>query len=429
MQFTPTKPGTVFLSFFPGFKRLLRRHAVGGVLAVACAVVGGCEHMTPVEPPYFGVLPQGSFQRGWLVELDLAKTDRVTRVDVRDDTVYVYTLKKQVTAFDRKAGTRKFSMDVPSPIDNLLPLVELQGMIVFPNSTELEVFNREGRLLQSVPLPLPLRSDAAGEGTTVFFGAAGARGGLVEAYDLSRAYAPQKWEYLTRDTAPVTAGPTVSNGIVYSGSDDGEIDAVSTSATRAQVWNTEHGAFLAAGAITADLKIDDSGLYAASHDSKMYCINKTTGKLKWQFFAGASLYDSPVLTSDTVYQYVPGKGLAALDKNTGAYDRNPRWIHPTATQFLSQDEKYVYLLDPRTDSAKPGSPTTNFIIAVDKQTGVKAFESKPTGLTVFGTNLKDNTIFAGYDDGRVITIKPVLTAGVIGEMVMGPCSASNFNRL
>jgi outer membrane protein assembly factor BamB len=422
VQYTPTEPGMMSLPPRSKSVSTLKRLMRAGFLALAVAGVDGCEHVTPPPPPFIGVLPQGSFERGdWTVDLDLAKGDYITRVDVRDKLVYVYTSSKMVVAYDRKAGTRKFGMQVPSPVDTLLPLVELPDMIVFPNSTELEVFDKQGQFQRSVPLPSPLRSDAVGEKSSIYFGAAGARGGLVEAYDLSRPYAPQQWEYLTRDTKAVTAGPAVSDGIVYSGSDGGEVDAVATE-NRAQVWDTDHGEFLAAGPITADLQIDDSGLYVASHDSKMYCINKTTGKLRWQYFAGEPLYDAPILTSDTVYQYVQGKGLAALDKNTGAYDRRPRWIHPTATQFLSQDEKFVYLLDPRSDSNNPDAPPANYIIAVDKQTGVKQFESRRSDFTVFGTNRKDSTIFAAFGDGRVMTIKPVLKAGVIGELVMVPVS-------
>ncbi len=429
MQYTPTKPGTMSFPKNSKLTRTIRRAAAASLLAIAAAGIAGCEHLAPVEAPYIGPLKQGSFQSGWSVDLNLAKGDSITRVDVRDQLVYIYSAKKRVTAYDRKSGKLKFGMDVPSPVDTLMPLVELPDMLVFPNSTELEVFTKDGFFKKSVPLPSPLRSNAAGEGTTVFFGAAGARGGLVEAYDLARPYAPQKWEYLTYDTQPVTAGPAVSTGIIYSGSEGGEVDAVSTNESRAQVWNTDHGSFLAAGAITADLQVDDSGLYIASHDSKMYCVNKTTGKLKWQYFASAPLYDSPVLTSDTVYQFVPGKGMAALDKNTGAYDRSPKWIYPTATQFLSQDEKYAYLLEPRTDADKPELGTANVIIAVDKQTGVKAFESKRTDFTVFGVNRKDGAIFAAFADGRVMTILPVLKAGTIGELVMAPVGPDVSEKL
>ncbi len=385
------------------------------LLALTAALfLAGCAKTVPPKPDYIGVLPQGSFQRGWPVNLDLKKGDFVTRVDVRDKLVYIYTFSKRVTAFDRKSGKLQFSMVVKSPIDSLLPLVELQGMIVFPNATALELFDSKGDFIKEVALSSPLRSDAAGEGTTVFFGSAGPRGGLVEALDLTRAYDVQRWRYSTTDSTAVTAGPAVSNGIEYSGSNGGEVDAVSVS-TRAQLWETEHNNFLAAGPIVADLQLDDSGLYIASQDTKLYCLNKSTGKLKWQYFAGYPLVDSPVITSDSVYQYVPGKGLVALDKNTGSYDRSPRWINPTATQFLSQDEKYTYVAEPSTDPAYP-TVKTFAIVALNKQTGEKEFESDHKDFTVFGINRKDSTIYASRANGNAMAIIPVLKAGEIGVL-------------
>jgi len=88
--------------------------------------------------------------------------------------------------------------------------------------------------------------------------------------------------------------------------------------------------------------------------------------LKWQYFSGSPLSEPPVTTVDSVYIMVPNHGLAALDKVVGPFNRTPRWIHPTATQFLAQDEKYAYLADPRPTADDKGQ-TGYAIIAVDKQ--------------------------------------------------------------
>jgi PQQ-like domain len=387
------------------------------VAILLAGLVGGC-----AEPPVFhrnsvAVLPMGSLERSWFVDLQLAN-DPIVKIDVRDKLVYVYTQSKEVIGFDRKAGTLQITMHVKSPAPHLLPLVELKGSIVFPNSTFLEVFDDEGILQKEIPLDRPLRSDAAGEGHTIYFGSVGPHGGLVEAYDVDEPYAPQEWEFLTRDSAAVTAGISVYNGVVYSASEAGEIDAVSVE--RSQLWDTDHGEFQT-GPVTADLKTDEFGLYIASKDTKLSCVNRATGKLRWQYFAGTPLTDAPITTADSVYQFVPGKGFAALDKIVGPFNRTPRWIHPTATQFLAQDDKYVYLADPRPTADDKGQPGYA-IIAVDKQTMKLAFESDHKDFSVFGTNHKDSIIYAGFPDGKFFAIKPVLKAGQIGELVMTPAS-------
>jgi outer membrane protein assembly factor BamB len=219
--------------------------------------------------------------------------------------------------------------------------------------------------------------------------------------------------------------------IIYSGDDRGEVDAVS--AARLQVWDTDHGVFLTKGAITADLRVDDSGLYVACTDTKLYCINRTTGKLKWQYFAGGQLSSSPVLTADTVYQMTPNLGLVALDKAavpeknaqatpTTAYDRVPKWTCREAEQFLSQDARYTYVAEGRANPMGPELPRQQWVVALDRQTGKPAYESEHHDFAIFGTNPRDGLIYVGFADGKLMALAPVLRAGQIGEMVMVPVS-------
>jgi hypothetical protein len=369
-------------------------------------------HRNPVAP-----LPLGSFERGWFVDLEL-HNDPIVKIDVRDKLVYVYTQSKEVIGFDRKAGTQQLLMHVKSPSSYLMPLVELKEHIVFPNATALEVYNTQGYFEKSISLDRPLRSNASGDNETVYFGSVGPHGGLVEAYNVAVPYAPQQWEYLTGDGASVTAGTAIYGNIIYSASENGEIDAVSPE--RAQLWDTPNGQFQT-GPVSADLRVDESGLYVASKDYKLSCIDRNKGKLKWQFFGGTPLYESPVTTVDSVYIMVEGKGLAAIDKLVGPFNRTARWYHPTATQFLAQDEKYAYLADPRPTADDKNACA---IIAVDKQTMKQAFESDHKNFSVFGTNRRDSTIYAGFPDGKFFAIKPVLKGGQIGELVMTEVPAS-----
>jgi hypothetical protein len=392
------------------------------LLALATAIVGttaGCTEPVPFKHNAVAVLPMGSFASSWFVDMKLMD-DRIARLDCRDKYLYVYLASKRVVAFDRKAGTLQLSMQVKSPDTALMPLVELKDRIVFPNATSLEIFDSKGAFNKSIKLFRPLRSDCAGEGDNIYFGSVGVNGGLVESYNVERPLAPFDWEFMTHDHENVTAGICEYGGVIYSGSEGGEVDAVTTS--RMPIWDTPHYAFLAHGRISADLKADEFGLYIASEDSNLYCVNRNTGKLKWQYFAGVPLYDSPVTTADTVYEYVPGSGLAALDKLTGAFNRSPRWIHPTATKFLAQDDRYAYLADPRPNPEDPDR-RAYAIIAVDKHTMKQAFESSRKDFSVLGTNRRDSLIYGAFEDGKLFAIKPVVKAGQIGELVMDEISA------
>ena len=357
------------------------------------------------------MLPAGSFALSWIYPLKLSD-DSIISLDVRDEVIYIVTADKHVTALDRKSGTFKFAAQINTPSPHLHPPVELSDKIVFPTIISLEVFDKTGTHLRSMPLSAPLRSGATGSSDTIYFGADDPAGGRVYAVNLARNFDFNRWTLLTPGGG-ITSAPTFYDGILFVATEGGQVYAIN--ADRAPVWNTQGHIFQAAAPVVADLKADKDGVYVASKDTNLYCLDHLIGKLKWEFFAGVPLDATPQPAGDMVYQYVPGKGLAAIDKLTGPFIRPARWICPSATQFLSQDAHYAYLVE-------PSGGLGNTIIAVDKQTGERAFESRHTDFNIFGTNLKDEMIYAGYASGQVLAIEPVLIAGRVGELVLVPQS-------
>jgi outer membrane protein assembly factor BamB len=237
----------------------------------------------------------------------------------------------------------------------------------------------------------------------VFIGLDYPKGGRLAAIDVDRPYANIRWELLTR--GGVSARPAIFENIVYIGGEDGRVYAVTPN--REPVWPLERGVFVTSGRIVADVKVDETGVYVASTDSKLYCLDRQNGKVLWQYFGGKPITSSPHVAASTVYVTVPDRGLVALDKGKGTFNRNPRWVSKDARMFLCEDATHTYL------STRDGK-----IQAVDRATGKILFHSKGPGFDVFVSNPKDDTIFAARKNGNVYAIKPVLGAGVVGEMVM-----------
>ena len=213
--------------------------------------------------------------------------------------------------------------------------------------------------------------------------------------------------------ASVSAGPAIFNDSVFAASEDGSVTAVASD-NREPLWPLADGVFKTGGAIYGDLAADESGVFVASSDSKLYCLNRANGKIRWQYFAGTALSSGPVITKDLVFQMVPGKGLVAIDKVEGsnkakapAYNRQPRWVIGNATQFLAEDEKFVFVR--RSD---------NTILAVDKVDGHLVFTSKRKEFRAFGVNTKDSTIYAATKDGQLIAIQAVTKPGMVGQVVL-----------
>ena len=380
-----------------------------GSLATA-AGVGGCgawgnnEKATTAGPQ---PLATGSFSRAWANDLKLGR-DPAEDIHLAGDTVFVYTRGHDVYAIDRAGGATKYAA-TPNVSGGILraPL-PLGDYVVYPSGSTIDVLTSRGRPARTIELEKPIRSGAAGDGTIIYVGLGHYEGtGVVAKVDISRPYKMVLWELMTE--AAVTATPAILNRIVYIGSEDGRIYAVSDE--RGQMWSLENGKgwFQTQGKFISDIKADEFGVYAANTDSKLYALDPQTGRIKWQYYGSGPLKTSPVVTATMVYQLVPGQGIVAIDKMQGEFVRKPRWMAKDARQVLSEDDQNVYLR--RRD---------NRLMAVNKQTGEVLFTSKSAPLDLFATNTTDSTIYGVSRDGKVAAIRPILREGEVGHIVMDP---------
>jgi hypothetical protein len=393
----------------------LMKISVVGLAALAGGLAGGCRsHTTPPAAAAIEPIPANSFKEQWFAALKLPAAqgrtpgETVQHVYQRQDLLLVQTSKNRVYEFERASGLLRAAIPVVPPAGALGEPVLLGNRIVFPTNTTLEVYNRKGQKQKSVSLSRAITSGGAGEGNFFFFGIEHPGGGRLLAVDLSSDYRGAMWEL--QANGRITAAPAVHNHVVYAASNDGHLYAVTADEDRKPVWPST-GTFQTYGPVLADVQADDYGVYIASTDTKLYCVDRGSSKVKWQYLAGTALTQTPVITESTVYQQVPGRGLAAIDKisrDPKAYNRTPRWIAADARQFLAEDEQHTYLLS-----------GDNHIVAVDKQSGEERFRSHRNDFVAFASNTKDATIYASTADGTIVAVTPVLKAGSVGKLVMG----------
>lgn len=382
-----------------------RRTSVALISLVAIAgMIGGCGgKKTKSSAPEIGPVPQFSFARQWTQSVDIAgKNNTVEDIYLSDNHVYVSTTDFKSFVMTRSGGSLTSINDIDATGGVLRPPAVLADRIVYPTGTTLEVYDYNGVKLRSIDLDFPTRSRALGSGSMVYIGLDYPQYGRLAAIDVTREHGSTRWELQTR--GGVSAKPAVYENILFIGSEDGRVYAVDID--RNPAWPLEGSVYRTGGAIRADIKADDFGVYVASADSKLYCIDRNSGRTKWQHFAGVALTTAPIVTADSVYQFARGQGMIALDKTAGGFNRKARWIVEDAEQFLSADEKYVYL-----------RMSNNRIVAVDKASGAEKFASKGRDFDLFASNEKDSTIYAAKANGEVVAIRPVLTPGAVGAIV------------
>jgi eukaryotic-like serine/threonine-protein kinase len=127
-----------------------------------------------------------------------------------------------------------------------------------------------------------------------------------------------KWEFPTG--ASIYSTPTVSNGIVYINSDDGNFYAINA-LTGSLVWKYLQNGFPVGpgnGGNYSSPTVVNGVLYAGSIDGFLYAINAATGVLKWKYTNGiGEIKSSPSVVNDVVYICDDFLYLTALNANDG----------------------------------------------------------------------------------------------------------------
>jgi hypothetical protein len=397
---------------------------LSGLFLIAC----GCQQAPP-PPQKPQLLTPPTFDLGW--RFDTNDKSPVVAMYSRGDDLFAYTESGTSYVLERKTGKLQQIDAVPGATGQMKAPAILKDSIVYATAAALQMYDLHGSLSRTITLHYTLTSGVAGTKDMLFVAEAFPDGGRMAAIDLTllggTTYDPKmetieaepvRWEYLVQ-RAGIVSTPAVLKDAVYVAGENGTVAALS-GADREPLWPLDNGVFQCGDAVLADLAVDDFGVYVASYDSKLYCLNPNNGKVRWQYYAQSPLTATPVATKDLVYEFVPGAGVVAIDKFAGvdhtkppAYDRTPRWIAADCGQFLAEDAKYVYLL--RNDK---------HISARDKITGAEAFVSKRSDVVAVASNNADGTIYATVTGNEVVAIKAVTLPGIIGEVVFDDASGA-----
>jgi len=378
-----------------------------GLLVLTLSI--GCQSQNATEPaPVIRELPPQSFTPVWSSPLALQKSNPAIALHVRENQVFVYSKDHTSYVLNRRGGQIEHAETVQT-LANLAPPVVQSDQIIYPTNTTLAIYDFKGKLVRTVQLPASMRSNgAAGLDDLIVLGTDNSKGGRIVAMDLTREYDTPRWELMTR--RGVSSTPAILQGAMYAASEDGGVYAVNRE--RTAIWPVPGGVFHTDGPILADVVVDEYGVYIASTDSKLYCLGRADGKVRWQYFAGSQLTAAPAVTDDFVYQLVPGEGMVAITKTQGDYNRTSKWTVKEARLFLAEDKTYAYFRS-----------TANRIIAVEKASGSVKFQSE-TKFDLFGSNTFDSTIYVGRKSGKIYALTVVLVPGKTGELVLFPAEST-----
>ncbi len=168
----------------------------------------------------------------------------------------------------------------------------------------------------------------------------------------------------------IYSSPTITNGVVYVGSEDGELYAFDV-ATHKRFWPPT----FTGGAIYSSPAIAKGVVYVGSANHKLYAFNASTGQPFWQAPAitGGEIKSSPVIAKGVVYIGSYDSHLYAFDASTG----QPFWSTPASTRgviesspavangvvYVGSDDGNLYAFDANNGSQLWYATTGNFMVS------------------------------------------------------------------
>jgi eukaryotic-like serine/threonine-protein kinase len=117
---------------------------------------------------------------------------------------------------------------------------------------------------------------ASAHGEAMFRGGA-SHDGVYDA-QAPRQFHRVKWVFPTGNR--VVSSPVMEGGVVYFGSDDGNVYAVDAKDGR-QLWKRATG-----GAVSATPAVSGGTLFVGSFDGRFYALNAASGAVRWKFTTG-----------------------------------------------------------------------------------------------------------------------------------------------
>lgn len=135
------------------------------------------------------------------------------------------------------------------------------------------------------------------------------------------------WQFNTSNNH-ISSTPSVVNGRLYVGSDNGNMYCLNAS-TGKQIWINIH----INGEVTSSPAVVDNHVYFGCGDFNVYCLDAQTGAKVWNYKTGNSIHSSPTVTHGYVYVGSADSNLYCLNAQTG----EKKWSYTTVVRGPTYD--------------------------------------------------------------------------------------------
>jgi len=322
----------------------------------------------------------------WDNELPIEKNENLERLFLFDNRFYALSDRNFMFYLNEKNGKIIFGNNIePAGLPIMgLKFYSNELMYVSSNSKLVQLNAQSGALLNTTDIGFSITCPVARNSS--FFYLAGTDNRL---HAIHAANKVQAFEVAADNESMITSVVADETSAIFATA-AGNIICISPDQPQ-RLWQ-----FDASKAIVGEVITDGMSLYFASSDTNVYRVDRVglpeKKRLIWKHQTAAILEDAPIVTRDIVYQHVSGKGLTALNKDTGS----ALWQVPGGIDLLAEAGNKAYVIT-----------ATKTLVVMDNIKAKKLYTVNLVGVTKHASNITDNKIYIADNLGRIACLQPV----------------------
>lgn len=319
----------------------------------------------------------------WQQTLPVKPGEKFEAITLLGDRLYLRSDRNFTWSLDAAKGDMIFSRSMARESVPMLGLAAYGDRIISVVGDQLiEYSNVTGSEQRVADLELGIVAPLVRNEQFFYVAAADRRLHALRAHDLVRIF-----KVAPEDDSLITTVVAEDNMVVF-GTSEGDVVAIMADAPK-KLWQ-----FKAPEAVAGSIVRDGNSFYFACKDTNVYRIDMTEtmkAAMAWKFQTEAVLDRSPLVTDGFVYQYAPGRGLTAINKQQG----QAAWALPEGLDLLAESDGKAYVIT-----------KTRTLAVMDNATGKRLYSVNCAPVTGHASNTQNARMYIVDGRGRVACLEP-----------------------
>ncbi len=331
-----------------------------------------------------GLLSRAGLEIVWDDELPIENGEKLERLSIIGDKIYALSGRNYLISLGREKGEKVFSK-YAAPVGQPVAEPALYGdeLVSVHGSKVVEMSEGTGEELRSQSIEYRIMCPAVRNSGYMYLS-----GGDRRLHVLRQKDKVELFEASAGNDSMISSVIAADSFVIF-GTDAGNVVSM-LAGEPVRLWQ-----FDAAGGIAGQVVLDETSLFFACRDTNVYRVDMTgpqAVKLAWKSQVAGMPEVTPRVTKTTVYQYVRGKGLTAIDKQGGGR----LWSLAEGLELLAESGSKAYII---TQDEK--------LAVMDNRAMTKLYSVNFRGVSRFAHNTVDSKIYVADEGGRIACLQPV----------------------